>query len=55
MDNDKTCSTCRYHRTIPIWETVNIKFHELCCKDELKDIDLDDTCDDWKERTFNKD
>lgn len=63
MENG-TCSTCRYHRNMPIWITaVSVDIRDYCCKDGFVSVEPDDTCNHWKTHfdesvtgtSFNKD
>lgn len=64
MDNDKTCSTCKYQRTMPFWITaLKLEIRHFCCRDKFVSIEPDDSCEYWEDafdesitgKPFNKD
>lgn len=48
MDENKTCSTCKYKRIMPLWVTaLKLEVRYFCCRDKFVSIDPDDTCEHW--------
>lgn len=49
MDENKTCSTCKYKRIMPIWETtLKLEIKYFCCRDKFVSVNPDDTCEHWE-------
>jgi len=54
MDEERVCSTCKYKRIMPIWETaLKLEIRYYCCRDKFVKVNPDDTCGHWDD-DYNK-